>query len=70
MPETLRHTRSDARTWPPGPELRAKLSSTRFRGRVAFPNAFNHSRAPAVSDLFSRLDKAGGIGSDDTGALT
>lgn len=57
------------RTWPPGPELRAKLNSTMFRGTVMFVNAFSHSRAPAVSALVSRLNRAGGIGSDSMGAL-
>lgn len=52
------------RTWPPGPELRAKLKSTRFRGTAAFLNACNHSRAPTVSALVSRLDSAGGTGRD------
>lgn len=57
------------RTWPPGPELRAKLSSTWFRGTVVLLNEFNHSRAPAISALFSRLEKAGGMGSLNAGAL-
>ena len=57
------------RTWPPGPELRAKLKSTRFRGTATFLNACNHSRASALSALVSRLDRAGGIGSVNLGAF-
>lgn len=62
-------SQGDTRTWPPGPELRAKLNSTMFRGTVATLNAFNHSRALAVSALVSRLKRAGGMGSDNLGAF-
>lgn len=57
------------RTWPPGPELRAKLSSTRFRGMFTFLNASNHPRASATSVLSTSLERAGGMGSDNTGGL-
>ena len=62
-------SRGDTHTWPPGPELRAKLKSTMFRGTVATLNAFSHSRALAVSALVSRFNRAGGMGSDNLGAF-
>ena len=57
------------RTWPPGPELRAKLNSTMFRGTVAFLNACSHSRALVASALVSRPNRGGGIGSNSMGVL-